>query len=161
MNNRIICFDIKDLGKQLKRLGMLIVQDQVWKIHPLHQQGASKTWHDKYGIQLEAWAPFGEGKGEMFANPTLVEIGAKYGKTVAQVILRWHLQRGIIVIPKSTHYNRMVENFDVFDFVLLDEDMRMIAELDTKQSAFFSHYDPNMVEWFGKMEIQMCYVMSL
>lgn len=131
------------------------------EIHPLHQQGESKTWHDKYGIQLEAWAPFGEGKGEMFANPTLVEIGAKYGRTVAQVILRWHLQRGIIVIPKSTNYNRMVENFDVFDFVLLDEDMSKIAELDTKQSAFFSHYDPNMVEWFGKMEIQMCYVMSL
>ena len=121
------------------------------EIHPLHQQEESKTWHDKYGIQLEAWAPFGEGRGDMFTNHVFAEIGEKYGKSVAQVILRWHLQRGIIVIPKSTHYDRMVENFDVFDFALSDEDMRKIAEFDTKQSVFFSHYDPNIVEWFGKM----------
>lgn len=87
----------------------------------------------------------------MFANPVLAQIGAKYGKTVAQIILRWHLQRGIIVIPKSTHYDRMVENFDVFDFMLSEDDMSKIATLDKKQSAFFNHSDPNMVEWFGKM----------
>lgn len=121
------------------------------EIHPHHQQTEAKTWNDKYGIQLEAWAPFGEGRGDMFAEPVLNEIGAKYGKTSAQVILRWHLQRGIVVIPKSTHYDRMTENFDVFDFVLSDEDMEQIATLDKKQSSFFSHYDPNMVEWFGKM----------
>ena len=87
----------------------------------------------------------------MFEEPLLNEIGAKYGKTVAQVILRWHLQRGIIVIPKSTHYERMVENFNVFDFELSEEDVEQIETLDKKQSSFFSHYDPNMVEWFGKM----------
>lgn len=121
------------------------------EIHPYHQQEESKKWHDKYGIQLEAWAPFGEGRGGMFEEPLLNEIGTKYGKTAAQVILKWHLQRGIIVIPKSTHYERMVENFNVFDFQLSKEDMEQIATLDKKQSSFFSHYDPNMVEWFGKM----------
>ncbi len=121
------------------------------EIHPYHQQQESKDWHDKYGIQMEAWAPFGEGKGDMFTNPVLVEIGAKYGKSAAQVILRWHLQRGIVIIPKSVHYDRMEENFDVFDFELSSEDMNIITGLDKKQSAFFSHYDPNMVEWFGKM----------
>ena len=121
------------------------------EIHPYHQQEESKKWHDKYGIQLEAWAPFGEGRGDMFTDPMLSEIGAKYGKTVAQVILRWHLQRGIVIIPKSVHYERMVENFNVFDFELSADDMEKIATLDKEQSAFFSHYAPNMVEWFGKM----------
>ena len=88
------------------------------EIHPYHQQQEAKNWHDKYGIQMEAWAPFGEGRGDMFTDPMLSEIGAKYGKTVAQVILRWHLQRGIVIIPKSVHYERMVENFNVFDFEL-------------------------------------------
>ena len=115
------------------------------EIHPYHQQEESKKWHDKYGIQLEAWAPFGEGRGDMFTDPMLSEIGAKYGKTVAQVILRWHLQRGIVIIPKSVHYERMVENFNVFDFELSADDMEKIATLDKEQSAFFSHYDPNMV----------------
>lgn len=121
------------------------------EIHPHHQQEEAKKWHDKYGIQLEAWAPFGEGRGGMFNEPILNEIGTKYGKTAAQVILRWQLQRDIVVIPKSTHYERMVENFNVFDFTLSDEDMKIIATLDKKQSSFFSHTDPNMVEWFGKM----------
>lgn len=121
------------------------------EIHPYHQQQESKKWHDKYEIQMEAWAPFGEGRSNMFEDPVLSEIGRKYGKTVAQVILRWHLQRGIIIIPKSVHYDRMVENFSVFDFKLSDEDMENITKLDRSQSAFFSHYDPNMVEWFGKM----------
>lgn len=121
------------------------------EIHPHHQQQEAKEWHEKYGIQLEAWAPFGEGRGGMFEESVLTEIGNKYGKTAAQVILRWHLQRGIIVIPKSIHKERMVENFAVFDFELSKEDMSRIAELDKKQSAFFSHNDPNMVEWFVKM----------
>ncbi len=121
------------------------------EIHPHHQQNESKLWHDKYGVQLEAWAPFGEGRGDMFSLPQLKAIGNKYGKTVAQVILRWHLQRGIVVIPKSTHIERMEENFNVFDFELSEEDMNIIASLDKKQSAFFSHTDPNMVEWFVKM----------
>ena len=121
------------------------------EVHPHHQQTESKLWHDKYNVQVEAWAPFGEGRGGMFELPELKEIGAKYGKSVAQVILRWHLQRGIAVIPKATHVERMKENFDVFDFELSAKDMSAIAALDRKQSAFFSHTDPNMVEWFVKM----------
>lgn len=121
------------------------------EIHPHHQQTESKVWHDKYDIQLEAWAPFGEGRGDMFSLPELKMIGDKYDKTVAQVILRWHLQRGIVVIPKTTHIERMKENLDVFDFMLTDDDMETIATLDKKQSSFFSHTDPNMVEWFVRM----------
>ena len=121
------------------------------EVHPLHQQEEAKKWMEKYNVQIEAWAPFGEGRGDMFANPVLTGIGAKYGKTVAQVILRWHLQRGVVVIPKSTHVERMQENLNVFDFTLSDEDMAKIAALDTKTSAFFSHNDPAMVEWFVKM----------
>lgn len=94
---------------------------------------------------------FGEGRGGLFEEPVLKEIGAKYGKTSAQVILRWHIQRGVVVIPKSTHYERMVENLNVFDFTLSAEDMEKITQLDKKASSFFSHYDPNMVEWFAKM----------
>lgn len=121
------------------------------EIHPHNQQVQSKVWHDKYGIQMEAWAPFGEGRGGMFELPELKAIGNKYGKTSAQVILRWHLQRGIVIIPKSTHIERMEENFNVFDFQLTDEDMAAIAALDKKQSSFFSHTEPGMVEWFVKM----------
>lgn len=121
------------------------------EIHPHNQQAESKVWHDKYGVQMEAWAPFGEGRGDMFHLPELKAIGEKYGKTVAQVILRWHLQRGIVVIPKSTHVERMRENFQVFDFTLDSADMSAIAALDKKQSSFFSHTDPGMVEWFVQM----------
>lgn len=121
------------------------------EIHPHNQQVESKQWHDKYHVQMEAWAPFGEGRNGMFELPELKKIGQKYGKTPAQVMLRWQLQRGIVVIPKSTHIERMQENFDVFDFVLAEEDMAMIATLDQKQSAFFSHTDPAMVEWFVQM----------
>ena len=92
---------------------------------------------DKYSVQIEAWAPFGEGRGNMFQNPVLNEIGKKYGKSAAQVILRWHLQRGVVVIPKSTHIERMQENLNVFDFALSAEDMARIAALDTKVSASF------------------------
>lgn len=121
------------------------------EIHPYHQQVFSKEWHDKYGVQLEAWAPFGEGRKNMFELSELKEIGDKYGKTVAQVILRWHLQRGIVVIPKSTHLERMKENFHVFEFELAQEDMDVISKLDKNESSFFSHQDPSIVEWFGKL----------
>ena len=119
--------------------------------HPLNQQVEAKQWMDKYGVQIEAWAPFGEGRGGLFQNPVLSEIGKQYGKSAAQVMLRWHLQRGVVVIPKSTHIERMQENLNVFDFALSEEDMARIAALDTKTSAFFSHYDPAMVEWFARM----------
>lgn len=120
--------------------------------HPLNQQIEAHEWLKKYGVIHEAWAPFGEGRGNMFTNPVLQEIGKKYDKTVAQVILRWQLQRGIVIIPKSTHKERMAQNLDVFDFTLTDEDMQDIAALDTKTSSFFSHQDPAIVEWFVKME---------
>ena len=121
------------------------------EIHPHHQQVTAKEWNEKYGLQLEAWAPFGEGRGGMFDLPELKAIGEKYGKTTAQVILRWHLQRDIVIIPKSTHKERMAENFNIFDFELTAEDMQAIAALDKKESSFFSHYDPAMVEWFVNM----------
>ena len=121
------------------------------EIHPHNQQNQALEWNTKYGIRLEAWAPFSEGRGGMFDLPELKEIGAKYGKTPAQVILRWHLQRGIVVIPKSTHIERMEENLNVFDFELSAEDMTTVAKLDKNTSSFFSHYDPGMVEWFVKM----------
>ena len=119
--------------------------------HPLNQRVEDHAWMEKYGVQHEAWASFGEGKGGLFTNPVLSGIGAKYGKSAAQVMLRWAIQRNIVVLPKSTHKERMIQNLDVFDFALTDGDMAAIAELDTKTSAFFSHTDPNMVEWFVKM----------
>ena len=119
--------------------------------HPYNQQVTAKEYMDKYGVQIEAWAPFGEGRGGLFEDETLKAIGAKYGKTTAQVMLRWHIERGVVVIPKTTHFERMKENFDVFGFSLSDEDMRAIAGLDKKESSFFSHYDPAMVEWFVRM----------
>lgn len=121
------------------------------EIHPHNQQSEAMQWHEKYGVQLEAWAPFGEGRGGMFELPELKAIAEAHGKTVAQVILRWHLQRGVVVIPKSTHIGRIEENFDVFDFSLSDNEMSAIADLDKCKSSFFSHTDPNMVEWFVKM----------
>ncbi len=121
------------------------------EIHPHNQQKIAKEWNEKYDVQLEAWAPFGEGKGGLFEDKTLLAIGEKYGKSAAQVILRWHLQRGIVVIPKSTHIERMKENLDVFDFELSAADMDAIAALDKNTSSFFSHTDPAMVEWFMQM----------
>lgn len=121
------------------------------EIHPLNQQKELIRWAEKYNIQLEAWAPFGEGRKGLFENPVLKAIGDRYGKTAAQVILRWHIQRGIVVIPKSVHKERMEENLSVFDFSLTDEDMMRISDLDTATSSFFSHTDPEMVEWFAKM----------
>lgn len=119
--------------------------------HPYNQQTLAKEYMDKYQVQIEAWAPLGEGRGGLFENPVLSAIGKKYGKTTAQVMLRWHLQRDVVVIPKSTHKERMEENFHVFDFALNEEDMQAIAALDQAKSSFFSHYDPAMVEWFVKM----------
>ena len=121
------------------------------EVHPFNQQKNLKEWADKYDIRLEAWAPFGEGRKGLFENEILKKIGEKYGKTTAQVMLRWHIQRGVIVIPKSVHKERMIENFNIFDFTLADEDIQQIAQMDTATSAFFSHQDPAMVEWFADM----------
>lgn len=119
--------------------------------HVFCQQKQLKEYADKYGIQLEAWAPFGEGRMGTFENETIQEIAKAHSKTTAQVMLRWAIQRGVVVIPKSTHYERMVENFNVFDFALTENEMDKIAALDTAKSAFFSHQDPAMVEWFVQM----------
>ena len=118
--------------------------------HPLHQQIEAHKWMEKYNIVHEAWAPFGEGRGGLFENSVLKEIGAVYGKTTAQVMLRWLLQRNIVVLAKSARVERMAENIAVFDFRLSDQDMQRIAALDKAESSFFSHSDPNMVEWFVK-----------
>ncbi len=119
--------------------------------HPLNQNTELQEWEAKYGIVPEAWAPFGEGRGGLFENPTLAQIGAAHGKTTAQVMLRWNLQRGVVVIPKSVHRERMEENLDVFDFELTADEMVQIAALDTATSSFFSHSDPAMVQWFAQI----------
>lgn len=119
--------------------------------NPMNQQVKAQENMEKYGVHIEAWAPFGEGKNNMFSNPTLVEIGKKYNKSAAQVILRWLIQRGVIIACKSIHKERMEENFKVFDFELSNEDMEAIKALDTSDSLFFNHQDPSMVEWFDKM----------
>lgn len=119
--------------------------------HPYNQQIEAQKWMEKYGVQIEAWAPFAEGRDGLFTDKTIAEIAKKYNKSVAQVILRWELQRDIVVIPKSVHIERMSENFNIFDFELTQSDMKVIATLDKNQSSFFSHSDPNMVEWFVKL----------
>ena len=119
--------------------------------HVFQQQKAAKKYMEKHGTQIMSWGPFAEGKNDYFQNPVLKEIGAQYDKSVAQVALRFLLQSDVVVIPKSTHENRMKENFDVFDFALTEEDMKKIQALDTGKSLFFSHYDPETVEWFMTM----------
>ncbi len=119
--------------------------------NPLNAQVEAQKNMEKYGLHIEAWAPFGEGRNGMFDNTTLVNIGKKYNKSAAQVILRWLIQRGVIVVCKSTHIDRMEQNFNVFDFKLSDEDMEEIKKLDSNDSLFFNHQDPNMVEWFDSL----------
>lgn len=119
--------------------------------HVFQQQKIAKKYMEKHGTQIMSWGPFAEGKNNYFQNPVLKEIGAQYGKSVAQVALRFLLQNDVVVIPKSVHENRMKENFDVFDFTLTGEDMKKIEALDTGKSLFFSHYDPETVEWFMTM----------
>ena len=116
--------------------------------HPFQQQKAAHNVLKKYGVQHESWGPFAEGRKDLFANPVLSAIGARYGKSVAQVVLRFLMQSDVVVIPKSTHRERMAENLDVFGFTLSEEDMLTIRGLDEGESAFFSHYDPDTVEWF-------------
>ena len=119
--------------------------------HVFQQQKVAKKYMEKHGTQIMSWGPFAEGKNNYFQNPVLKEIGDQYGKSVAQVGLRFLLQSDVVIIPKSTHENRMQENFNVFDFTLNNEDMEKIQALDTGKSLFFSHYDPETVEWFMTM----------
>lgn len=106
-------------------------------------------------VQIMSWGPFAEGKNNMFQNETLVAIAEKYNKSVAQVILRWLTQRRIVVIPKSVHIERIIENFNIFDFELSQEDMEKIATLDTKDSVFFSHRNPEFVRWLGNVKFNI------
>ncbi|MEL5894705.1 aldo/keto reductase [Bacteroides sp. GD17] len=115
--------------------------------HVFNQQVEPQKIMERYGTHIMSWGPFAEGRNDFFTNATLKTIGEKYGKSVAQTALRFLIQRGVIVIPKSTRKERMIENFNVFDFALTDEDMQGIAGLDQGKSLFFSHYDPEMVKW--------------
>ena len=117
--------------------------------HPFNQQIATQLFLQDNGVQIEAWAPFAEGKHDIFKNELLRSIGAKHGKTIGQVILRWLVQRGVVVIPKSVRKERMVENFAVFDFALDEGEMASIVALDTRTSSFFDHRDPAIVKWLG------------
>ena len=122
--------------------------------HPFCQQAEETGIMARYGV-AEAWAPFAEGRNNLFGNEVLTDLAAKHRKSVAQVVLRWLIQRGIVVIPKSVHKERMAENIDVFDFTLPPEDMARIAALDMKQSCFLSHRDPQTVEWLGTMKYDL------
>lgn len=119
--------------------------------HVFQQQKTAKKYYEKYGTKLMSWGPFAEGRNDFFNTPLLKEIGAKYNKTAAQVALRFLLQSGDIIIPKSTHEERMKENINVFDFELTPDEMSKLEALDTGKSLFFSHYDPETVSWFMTM----------
>lgn len=121
------------------------------EVNVFNQQVEAKKWADKYGVVLEAWAPFAEGRNNMFHNEVLQAIGEKHNKSVAQVILRWLYQRGIVSLAKSVHEERIKENFDIYSFELDNDDMKKIETLDTKTSSFFSHQNPGIIEWFGQL----------
>lgn len=125
------------------------------EVNPFHQQIDTQKFLQDNSVQVEAWAPFAEGKNNIFQNELLLSIATKHKKSVAQVILRWLLQRGIIVLSKSIRKERMIENISVFDFELSTEDMTAITTLDTKTSSFFDHRNPEMVKWLGNRELDI------
>jgi 2,5-diketo-D-gluconate reductase A len=117
--------------------------------HPFHQRVVDHDLMRELGVQIESWGPFAEGKNDLFTNPVLSTIGEAYDKSVAQVVLRWLIQRGVVAIPKSVRLERMAQNFDVFDFELTDDQMNQIATLEDGSSQFFDHRDPAMVQWLN------------
>lgn len=121
--------------------------------HVFNQQIESAKLMKENNVQIESWGPFAEGKNNMFQNEILVSIAEKHNKSVAQVVLRWLTQRGVVAIPKSVHKERIIENFNIFDFELSQEDIEKIATLDTNESLFFSHTDPEMVKWLGTRKL--------
>lgn len=121
--------------------------------HPFHQQTENQKFLEENNVQIQSWGPFAEGKNNIFHNEILIEIGNKYNKSVAQVILRWLVQRNVIAIPKSIRKERMAENFDIFDFELTKDDFQAIQTFDTKASLFFDHRDPNMVKWLSERKL--------
>ena len=116
--------------------------------HVFDQQIQAQKYMEEYGCRIMSWGPLAEGRNNFFTNPVLEAIGAKYGKSVAQVALRWLTQRGVIIIPKSVHVERMEQNLDIFDFTLSNEDMEEIAKLDTGKSLFFDHHDGEVTKMF-------------
>lgn len=125
------------------------------EVNPWYQQNSEVKFAQDEGIRVEAWAPFAEGKHNIFNNEIIAEIAEKYGKSNGQVILRWLLQRSITVIPKSVHQKRMAENINVFDFELSDDDMKKMASLDKKESQFFDHRDPETIEQIFGSSLQV------
>ncbi|MGE8082100.1 aldo/keto reductase [Peribacillus loiseleuriae] len=140
---------------QMDRLIDLIIHNEVTpavnqvETHPFCQQVESAEFMKENNVQIESWGPFAEGRNNMFQNEVLASLAEKHNKSVAQVILRWLTQRGVVAIPKSVRKERIIENFNIFNFELSQEDMKSIATLDMKQSAFFSHNDPEIVKWIG------------
>lgn len=124
------------------------------EMHPFHQQADAQALMQELRIQPQAWGPFAEGRNGLFENETLAAIGRKHGKSVAQIVLRWLVQRGIVTIPKTVRRERMAENLAIFDFALDDADFAAIAGLDNKTSAFFDHRDPAMVKWIGTRKLE-------
>lgn len=141
------------------RLMDLIVHNEIVpavnqiETHPFHQQMEAQKFLIENNVQIESWGPFAEGKNGLFQNELLSSIGKKYDKTIAQVVVRWLTQRGVVAIPKSVRKERMQENFNVFDFQLSEQDMEAIKALDTNASAFFDHRDPGMVKWLGERKL--------
>ncbi|MBN2045461.1 MAG: aldo/keto reductase [Anaerolineales bacterium] len=146
---------------QPDRIMDLMVHNQITpavnqiEVNPFQQQIEAQKFLQANGVQVEAWAPFAEGKNQIFQNETLLTIAAKHQKSVAQVILRWVVQRGIIALAKSTRKERMLENIRVFDFELSADDVAAIATLDTKTSSFFDHRNPDMVKWLGSRKLDV------
>lgn len=143
------------------RLMDLIVHNEVVpavnqiEIHPFHQQYEAQAFLEENKVQIESWGPFAEGKNNFFSNELLHSMSNKYNKSIAQVVLRWLTQRGVMAIPKSVRKERMEENFNIFDFVLSIEDMEAIKTLDLKTSSFFDHRDPAMVKWLGERKLDV------
>jgi len=141
------------------RLMDLIVNNEIVpavnqiETHPFHQQIETQKFLKENNVQIESWGPFAEGKNKIFHNEVLLSIGEKYQKSVAQVVLRWLTQRGVVAIPKSVRRERMQENFNIFDFKLDEIDMNEIMQLDTNASLFFDHRDPAMVKWLGERKL--------
>lgn len=125
--------------------------DQV-EVNPFCQRQTDEIMMKEKNVQMQSWGPFAEGRNNIFQNEVLQKIADKYKKSIAQIILRWLLQRNIVCIPKSVRIERLKENFNVFDFKLSNEDMNLISTLDTKKSCFFSHYDPKIIEWLCSMK---------
>lgn len=121
--------------------------------HPFFQRTADMATMKEYGVQIQSWGPLAEGQKNIFQNETLAKNGEKYGKSVAQVILRWHIQRGVVIIPKSVHKNRIEENINIWDFVLSDEDMEQIAAMDTGKSDVIDHFSPETAKWLNGYKI--------